>query len=124
MDALWAIVVILIVLFVLFVILPSILPARRVGTNTVIGAVGTPQPHGPSPLEMHRMEAAKSKAMLDSHYQSAKATVPEDHPPKPIGACPYSKSPSTDLPLADVPMCVAVQPENMHLRAPPLAISI
>lgn len=57
--------------------------------------------------------------MLDAQYEQvqsqARVTVPENYPRKPIGACPYSKPQSMDLPLGNVPMCVAVRAENMHL---------
>lgn len=125
MDTLWAIIVILLILFLLFVILPSLLPAPKQHVNHVIrgNQMTTVPSTPPSAHEIQQMEAAKSKAMLDQQYQSARSVVPEDHPRQPIGACPYSKPPSTDLPLGNVPMCMAVQPDNMHLRTPPLAIS-
>lgn len=115
MDFLWAVIVILIILFALFVILPSILappPSMPVYRATMQRA---PHPAGPSVAEQQQMEASLSRQMLNSHYQNARPDVPEDHPVKPIGACPYSKPPSTDLPIPNVPMCVAVQPQNMRL---------
>lgn len=125
MDAIWAIIVILLILFVLFVILPSLLPTPNQQPAKILNAAAAQPAHppGPSIREVQQAEASRSKAMLDMHYQAARATVPENHPRQPIGACPYTKPPSTDLPLSNVPMCVAVQPENMHLRSPPLAIS-
>lgn len=52
-------------------------------------------------------EKIQSQKMLDTHFVQAEPTVPEDYPLKQVGACPYSKPLSRDLPLANVPMCWA-----------------
>jgi hypothetical protein len=53
---------------------------------------------------------------LDSYYTSAKE-VPEDYPVKQIGDCPYTKAPSTDLPIANMPMCGINKGKETRLRA-------
>ena len=126
MDYLWAIIVIVLIFFILFVALPSLMkPAPPQPTIHSGPTIQRPvHPAGPSIKEQQIMEATQSRKMLEAHYNNASQTVPEDHPLKPIGACPYSKPPSTDLPMSNVPMCVAVQSENMHLRMPPMSVSI
>lgn len=117
MDYLWAIIVVLLILFVLFVVLPSIFaPVPKTPILHVTAQL-------PAVQEQRAVENTNSRQMLDAHYQAARETVPENYPRKEIGACPYSKPPSTDLPMANVPMCIAVQTDNMHLRMPPLSIS-
>lgn len=113
MDVLWAIIVILVILFVLFVVLPSILssPTTVPEIPPMVDSTVT-QPS----LTPAQKQAVDSKAMLDTQYQEARSAVPENYPRKQIGDCPYSRAPSTDLPVANIPMCVAVQPQNMHLH--------
>ncbi len=113
MDVLWAIIVILVILFVLFVVLPSILSSPTTITETPSAADSRVEQPSLTPAQQQELE---SKAMLETQYQEARSAVPENYPRKPIGACPYSRAPSTDLPVANVPMCVAVQPQNMHLH--------
>lgn len=58
--------------------------------------------------------------MISKYYENTRARedVPEQHCAKPIGACPDSKPMSTDLPLGNVPMCVATRAgDNMRLRS-------
>jgi hypothetical protein len=52
---------------------------------------------------------------LDSYYQPARMEVPDDFPRQKIGACPYTKAQKDDLPLANVPMCLAQKSESMKL---------
>lgn len=123
MDLLWAVIVIILIFFILFSVLPSLMTPPP--SQAVVVKPPTPaHPVGPSVQEQRKMEEGRAKALLDMHYQNAREFVPENYPRKPIGACPYSKPPSTDLPMSNVPMCVAVQQDNMHLRTPPLAMSM
>lgn len=61
------------------------------------------------------IERIQSQKMLDTHFIAAQPVVPDDHPLKPIGSCPYSKPLSQDLPMANVPMCMAATAQNMRL---------
>jgi hypothetical protein len=54
--------------------------------------------------------------MISTYYTNARTDVPEQYCYKPIGVCPHSKPMSTDLPLGNVPMCVAVADNNMRLN--------
>jgi hypothetical protein len=113
MDAFWAFLIVLAVVFFLFVILPNIL-------RTPIQANAQAyHPRLMDPQEQQRTaedkEREASRQMLDGYYEPARESVPEDYPVKFISDCPYSKPPSTDLPIVDVPMCVAVRKNNMKL---------
>jgi len=55
--------------------------------------------------------------MVETYYKDNVTDVPEQYCRKPIGACPDSKPMSTDLPIANVPMCMATQSNNMRLSA-------
>jgi len=58
---------------------------------------------------------------LSSFYIPAKDAVPEDFPVKQIGECPYSKAQPNDVPLGNVPMCMADNPKyNMRVFHEPL----
>ena len=54
--------------------------------------------------------------MITTYYTNNANDVPEQYCRKPIGACPDSKKMSEDLPIGNIPMCMAVQPNNMRLR--------
>lgn len=56
-------------------------------------------------------------ADIDSQFMKSKDTVPNDYPPMKIGCCPYGKPLSRDLPMADVPMCMAVSSNDMRLHS-------
>lgn len=58
-----------------------------------------------------------SKADIDGHFQKPLPTIPNDYPPTEIGCCPYGKPLSSDLPMADLPMCVITRSQDMRLRA-------
>lgn len=115
MDLLWAIIVILVIFFVLFVVLPALLASPKPTTPSTVAPTTQITNIRPSPVRPYQ-QVPTSKVMLDAQYIQARDTVPEDHPRKPIGSCPYSKPQSIDLPLPNVPMCVAVQQDNMRLH--------
>jgi hypothetical protein len=54
--------------------------------------------------------------MISTYYTNSVNDVPEQYCRKPIGACPDSKKMSEDLPIGNIPMCMAVQPNNMRLK--------
>lgn len=54
---------------------------------------------------------------LASFYQPANEGVPENFPVKPLGDCPYSKAQQHDIPVANLPMCMANQDHyNMRIN--------
>jgi hypothetical protein len=56
---------------------------------------------------------------LAAFYIPANDGVPEDFPVKPLGECPYSKPLSHDIPLANVPLCLANDSDfNMRINIP------
>jgi hypothetical protein len=104
MELFWAILVIATVVILLFAVLPSLVEDKR--------AMPMPRP----PMQQVAPSAADpSGDMLAAHYVPARATVPEDFPRMPVGACPHTKPPSTDLPLRDIPLCVAQTSASMKL---------
>ena len=46
---------------------------------------------------------------LASFYVPAKDIMPEDYPLKLVGECPYSKPLSNDLPIPNIPLCIATK---------------
>jgi len=52
---------------------------------------------------------------LASFYIPAKDTIPEDYPVKQIGECPYSKMQARDVPIGNVPQCMA-EKDNYNMR--------
>jgi hypothetical protein len=50
---------------------------------------------------------ANDQETLASFYIPANDGIPEDFPVKEIGECPYSKPDSYDLPIPNLPMCLA-----------------
>jgi len=62
-------------------------------------------------------ERAASLSMLNTQFGATQAipSVPEDYPRKKIGACPYSRPMSAPLPMSNIPMCMAIQSDNMYL---------
>lgn len=117
MDAFWAFLIIITVVFFLFVILPSLVTPSAISAHprqyTPQSSVVQPRP---DPISALRVEAQKSRQMLDQYYPAARDSVPEDYPLRPVGSCPYSKPPSTDLPLIDTPMCISVRNDARNLR--------
>lgn len=116
MEPFWGALILIMFMILLFVILPNFVETTK---PVVYVPVKTPPP---APDAIFREELQKrskhDKAMLDSQYiQQQVKTIPEDYPRKEIGACPYSKPPSTDLPMIDVPMCMMSKPKfDTHLR--------
>jgi uncharacterized protein (DUF58 family) len=109
MDAFLAFLIVLTLGIFLFVILPHLLSSDlSVHPRPYVQrTVATTSPYDAA-LEQERLERQASQAMLNNYYQPAAPTVPVDYPRKAIGACPYSKPPSTDLPIVNTPMCVSV----------------
>lgn len=108
MDLFWATLIIAALVIILFAVLPSF--------------VEKPKPaHVPRPVKNRVIstttiyDPAVDKAMLDSHYEPARESIPEDYPRKQVGACPYTKAPSTDLPIPDMPLCYVQRSDNMKL---------
>ena len=65
--------------------------------------------------------STEDEETLSSFYVPAKDNVPEDFPVKQIGECPYSKAQPSDVPLGNVPMCMADNPKyNMRIFHEPL----
>lgn len=99
---------VIVTLFMVFVVVPSsttipkVLDARQLRPLHVV-----------APKDVEYIE---SKRMLEAHYQSARSTIPIDMPLKPIGACPYSKPQSTDLPIPNIPMNVVMNSRDMRLH--------
>jgi len=62
-------------------------------------------------------ERAASLNMLNTQFGATQAMqdVPDDYPRKKIGACPYSRPLSAPLPMSNIPMCMAIQSDNMYL---------
>jgi hypothetical protein len=84
-------------------------------TNLIVGA--------PVPLPAPSTKAINNQTpdgdLVSKYYESTQVRpVPEQYCYKPIGACPDSKPMSTDMPIGNVPMCVAVLEgdKNMRLR--------
>lgn len=106
MSLFWALFIILVTLTLLFVIFPNILQnERQIPYQPVhtVSSVSAPL------ISLNELEQRESKELLESHYENAKPEVPEDYPRKTVGDCPFSKPMSSDLPIADVPLCVMNQ---------------
>ena len=128
MDTILWIVIFLIVFFVVVLILPtnySDKPAKelqraletkrlmeRKPTCEVIGPCERPCRYNSLNAEKNRY---KQKASIDSQFMKAK-DVPNDYPTLGVGCCPYGKPLSRDLPMADVPMCMAKSSSDMRLH--------
>jgi hypothetical protein len=106
MQAFWAFLIVITVAFFLFVILPSLLTPPVTAQSR---PYTQPRPAVVIPPETRQqIERRESRIMLDAYYQNGRETVPEDYPRRNICECPYSKPPSTDLPIVNTPMCVSV----------------
>ena len=51
-------------------------------------------------------QAGEASSSLQDFFPESKS-IPVDYPVKKVGCCPYSKPFSTDLPIANLPMCYA-----------------
>lgn len=116
MDSIWGLLILISIVILLFVLLPSFVETPKKFISIPIKTVTpTPSPDQMIKEEMKRTEEA-DKRMLDAHYVAARSAIPVDYPIKPIGSCPFSKPLSEDLPLADIPMCMAAKASSdMHL---------
>lgn len=108
MDLFWAILIIAALVIVVFAVLPSFVEKPKPVPKR-------PERHARVVSSSTVYDPSVDRAMLDSYYEPARNTVPEDYPVKQIGACPYTKPPSTDLPLPDMPLCVVQRSDNMKL---------
>jgi hypothetical protein len=127
-ELFWAILITVTIIVFLFVILPSFFAgctsapvgpasAAIVGQSAQVAEAAAKAAHAAKAADA----AKASEAKLNGYFSGVKTCVPEDYPRRPVGACPYAKAQSTDLPLANVPMCVAVGDQNMRLM--PMSIS-
>ena len=104
MEVFWAFLAVVVAIVLLFVVLPALFPKtplRPVAIaevpTTVPSAVATAKPSA----------AKEARAQLDKQFVETQARdVEEDYPQKVIGTCPFTKPPSSDLPIPDIPMCV------------------
>jgi hypothetical protein len=98
------------VLVILFVVIPNLL---KTPVPLLTKAYVPPR----SPLATHNKPqgTCQQNNMLDAYFPPPKEKVPQDYPQKDIGECPYTKPQPKPLPLADVPMCIAVKSQDMML---------
>ena len=102
LSVFWALFVIGIVLIFLFAVIPSLFESRAAHDGTITWVPVEPT-HSPATVQH---DEQSSKQSLDAQFMEARSTIPEDYPVKPIGACPYTKAPSSDLPMVDMPLCL------------------
>ncbi len=130
MDTIQWIVVFLIVLLMVALVLParySAAPAhhlkKKLEEKAQVEKEATCEVIGPCkrPCRYTSLNAEKGKydhrADIDSQFEIAKQDVPNDYPLNNIGCCPYGKPLSRDLPVADVPMCMAKSSKDMRLHS-------
>lgn len=125
MDTFWFLLVVFLAFFLVLVILPNIvatppLPLQRIPSPPPRTDVSYPEiANDQDPAQLRKQweqaEALRSKQMLDQQFVPATKTIPVDHPRKPIGACPFSKPFSSDLPIADMPMQFTATSEDMRM---------
>lgn len=101
-GAAWVFLVIVIV-FILFGLTPK-QPSKQPDVSFV-------PPAAPPPVKAP-VVTSNPEEELAVFYTPANAFVPEDFPRKPVGSCPYSRPQKEDLPLANVPMCLAVNSQD------------
>ena len=94
--------------------------AAEAGGSAAGGAAGTATPAEAEAARVAAAAAAERAAalsMLNTQFGATQAMsdVPEDYPRKKIGACPYSRPMSAPLPMSNIPMCMAIQSDNMYL---------
>lgn len=121
MDLFWAILIVATVVILLFAVLPSLVESPRQAASPATAHAVAPNVATLHPSQMvspaTRRDDVADRALLDSHYVDAPPTIPIDYPVPPIGSCPFSKPPSTDLPLPDVPMCIMRTGTDMRLAS-------
>jgi hypothetical protein len=124
MDTFWFILVVFLAFFFVLVILPNLvatppLPIQQCQSRAPIDVSYPELANDQNPRELEKTweteEIARSKQMLDQQFVPASRSVPVDHPRKPIGACPFSKPLSSDLPIANMPMQLTVKSNDMRL---------
>lgn len=112
-------ILVLVVLVLLAMAIQKMFVPKAIARPALATAAPQPQvqaPRGATEADIAAdFERIESQKMLDTHFIEAQPVVPDDHPLKEIGACPYSKPLSKDLPMANVPMCLAVTAQNMRL---------
>lgn len=115
----------------IFVVIPRLLAAPAIAAPTAEAAkaaaagAGAGAAPGATPEEAEAArvaaaaaaERAAAQRMLDTQFGATQAMpeIPDDYPRKKVGACPYSRPMSAPLPVGDVPMCMAIQSDNMYL---------
>lgn len=108
MNAFWAFLIVIVIAVFLFVILPALFTPSTTTHN--LRPYAPLQQIAPSQVKTAcQEEAEKSEAALNTFFTNARNVVPEDYPRKLVGECPYSKPPSTSLPIANQPMCIAAR---------------
>lgn len=74
--------------------------------------IGYPKPAGKGVRELE-----PEPEMIAMYYKDEVRDVPVQYERRPIGSCPVSKPMSTDLPIANIPMCMLQNNSyDMHLR--------
>jgi hypothetical protein len=119
MERFWVIVVLILLVVISLLVLPLL--TRQVHEEPIMwGASSPPRVVAPTkvmvkPMQGMRDEDGIDKAMLDAHYIPARPDIPHDYPQKRIGACPDAKAPASDLPIRDIPLCLARKSGTMKL---------
>ena len=86
---------------------------ERKSTCEAIGTCARPCYYNNLVAEKKRLA---SQTDIDKHFEKARDKIPNDYPLTEIGCCPYGKSLSTDLPIADIPMCILTKSNDMRLH--------
>ncbi len=125
MDTFWFILVVFLAFFFVLVILPNLvatppLPIQQSQPSRIPMDVSYPElanDQDPEQLKQawEQQEILRSKQMLDQQFTPASSTIPVDYPKQPIGACPFSKPLSSDLPIANMPIQLTAQSVDMRL---------
>jgi hypothetical protein len=116
MELFWIVVLLVLVLFIMIVVLPKMFDSQ-----TQAYPITKPSPVvdlRQQQAENRRIaDATQSAAALDATFYAtqARAEIPVDYPQQPVGSCPFSKAYSRDLPIANMPMCMARSEDNMYL---------
>jgi hypothetical protein len=118
MKIIWALFWCLIVLSLAYVLYHMIKPVPPVFVEVTRPSeiVREPELLRPSREQaIAKKEDLLSKQMLNSFFEPARTYIPRNYPKKKIGECPISKPLSEDLPIVDVPLCVATQSSSFQL---------
>lgn len=108
MKSIFIVLAIFVIVALLYPLLQTPPPAYHVPVHDVIVVNNN--------LNQKTAEEVRPSPDIDKYFKPAAADVRVDYPKKEIGACPYSKPQSVDLPIANAPMCFAEADQNMHLR--------